>query len=42
MEKKQPIVIKKKKTCDKKPISSTQEYKNAQQELLANEKNKPL
>lgn len=42
MEKKQPIVIKKKKTCDKKPVSSTQEYKNAQQELLANEKNKPL
>jgi hypothetical protein len=42
MEKKQPIVIKKKKTYDKKPVSSTQEYKNAQQELLANEKNKPL
>ena len=42
MEKKQPIVIKKKKTYDKKPVSSTQKYKNAQQELLANEKNKPL
>ena len=42
MEKNKTIVIKKKKTCDKKPISSTEEYKNTEQELLANAKNKPL
>ena len=42
MEKNKTIVIKKKKTCNKKPISSTEEYKNTQQELLANAKNKPL